>query len=240
MGVPARVNREATPTETRTERRRRKTRSLLLAAAHRIIARRGSLDAVPIGEITAEADVATGSFYNHFESKDQLLEAVVTAEMEHYGEILDEVTLGVSDPAEACAIGMRLTLGMVRSDPIWGAFVAHTGLYIASIQSSLLHRLAGDLHRGFETGRFNVPDRVTSLALVGGAILGAMIAEGLKVLPDDASCLACQQLLELLGVPAEEAAGIARQPLPQIPEALERDRQTGSWIFEHTEESATR
>ncbi|MFQ5699133.1 MAG: TetR/AcrR family transcriptional regulator [Myxococcota bacterium] len=230
----------AGPTETRAGRRRRRTRARLIAAARRIIAERGGLDAVPISEITAEADVATGSFYNHFESKEQLLEAVITATLERHGQILDEITAGAEDVAEACAIGIRLTLRMVGHDPIWGAFVVHTGLYIAQLRSSLLHRLAGDLYRGFDCGRFASSDRRTSLALVGGAVLGAMIAARRSDVPDDADSLAAQQLLELLGVPRHEAAEIAGRPLPPMPEPWERVGGAGPWTHELLAGSAPR
>jgi AcrR family transcriptional regulator len=209
------VNPSATAIETRAARRRRETRARLIEAARRLIARRGGLEAVPIGEITEEADVAIGSFYNHFESKEQLFEAVVTATIEGHGEMLDELTAGISDIAEVCAAGMRLTVCMVENDPIWGSFVVNSGPYIARLQSSLLHRLARDLHRGFETGRFASPDRLTCLALTGGAIFGAMVAKRLGVLPVDADSLVAQQLLELLGLPGDEAAEIARRPLPR-------------------------
>jgi hypothetical protein len=80
----------------------------------------------------------------------------------------------------------------------------------------LLHRLAGNLYQGFETGRFTSSDRVTSLALIGGAIFGAMTARHLGVGPADADSLVAEQLLELLGLPASEAAEIARRPLPDL------------------------
>jgi AcrR family transcriptional regulator len=217
------VSPEATESETRAARRRRETRTRLIEAARRLIARRGGLEAVPIGEITAEADVAIGSFYNHFESKEQLFEAVVTATIEGHGEMLDELTGGISDIAEVCAAGIRLTVRMVDNDPIWGSFVVNSGPYIARLESSLLHRLAGDLHRGFEAGRFASPDRTISLALVGGAVFGAMVVKRLGVVPGDADSLVARQLLELLGLPADEAAEIARRPLPRA-----RDAESGA------------
>jgi AcrR family transcriptional regulator len=210
------VQRAATASETRGERRRRETRARLIEAARRIIARGGGLEAVPIGEITNEADVGIGSFYNHFESKEQLFEAVVTGTIERHGEMLDALTAEIPDIAEACAAGIRLTVRMVDDDPIWGSFVVNAGPYIARLESSLLHRLAADLHRGFEAGRFTSPDRVTSLALIGGAVFGAMVAKRLGVVPGDADSLAASQLLGLLGLRADEAAEIARRPLPEL------------------------
>jgi AcrR family transcriptional regulator len=227
------VNREATATETRAGRRRRETRARLIEAARRLIARRGSLEAVPIGEITEEADVAIGSFYNHFESKERLFEEVVTGTIERHGEMLDELTAEISDIAEVCAASIRLTVRMVEDDPIWGSFVVNAGPYIARLESSLLHRLAGDLHRGFETGRFASPDRLTSLALTGGAVFGAMVAKRLGVVPGDADSLVAQQLLELLGLPADEAVEIARRPLPRA-----RGAESGAEVDSRTDEAA--
>ena len=43
---------------------------------------------MPILEITQAADVGMGSFYNHFESKEQLFEAAVEAVMDAYGQAL--------------------------------------------------------------------------------------------------------------------------------------------------------
>ena len=51
----------------RHARRREATRSKLIEAAESLFARQG-VDNTRIQEITEEADVGFGSFYNHFES----------------------------------------------------------------------------------------------------------------------------------------------------------------------------
>jgi AcrR family transcriptional regulator len=56
--------------------RGRHTREALVAAARRVFERDGYLDA-RITDITAEAGVATGSFYNHFEGKAEVFAAVM-------------------------------------------------------------------------------------------------------------------------------------------------------------------
>ena len=65
-------------------------------------------------------------------------------------------------------------------------------------------------------------DETTTLAVVTGAVFGAMHARLTQVLPDslpdDADCLVAEQLLQLLGLPRDEAAEIARRPLPQSSE----------------------
>jgi AcrR family transcriptional regulator len=59
-----------------TSKRGQATRRLLLDAGRRVFERNGYLDA-KITAIAAEAGVAVGSFYTHFQTKDDLLAAVL-------------------------------------------------------------------------------------------------------------------------------------------------------------------
>jgi len=60
----------------RSERRRLRRRQRLIDAARQIIADEG-VSALTIGHVTEVADMAVGSFYTYFDSKDDLLEAAV-------------------------------------------------------------------------------------------------------------------------------------------------------------------
>src|SRR6476661_2837885 len=62
----------------RRARRREETRARLVEAAKALFARQG-VDNTRIQEITDEADVGFGSFYNHFQSKEALIEAGLAA-----------------------------------------------------------------------------------------------------------------------------------------------------------------
>ena len=59
------------PRVSRLDRRKARTRQALIDAAVRLIAE-GRGDRASIAEITEEADIGFGSFYNHFDSKEQL------------------------------------------------------------------------------------------------------------------------------------------------------------------------
>jgi AcrR family transcriptional regulator len=59
-----------------TSRRGQATRRLLMDAGRRVFEREGFLDA-KITEIVSEAGVAVGSFYTHFQTKDDLLAAII-------------------------------------------------------------------------------------------------------------------------------------------------------------------
>jgi len=212
----------------RGSRRRLRTRARLIDAARRIIAERGAIDAVPIGEITEAADVAIGSFYNHFASREALFEAVVSDTLEAHGRRLDALTAEIADIAEVCAASIRLTVRMVETDRIWGAFMVRVGVYIPEFESILGRRLERDLLRGIRSGRFASADERTTLAAVAGAVLGVMHARLNQVLPDDADCLLAEQLLQLLGLPRQVAAEIARRPLPRLAEEPPPAREAGA------------
>ena len=61
------------PKVSRLDRRKARTRQALIDAAVRLIAE-GRGDRASIQEITEAADIGFGSFYNHFDSKDQLFQ----------------------------------------------------------------------------------------------------------------------------------------------------------------------
>src|SRR5579872_156997 len=94
------------PPTNRQARRRRQTRTRLIRAAAALFARRG-IDNTRINEITDEADVGFGSFYNHFKSKGQIVEAVLAETLGAHGEAVAELTRGLEDPAEVVAVALR-------------------------------------------------------------------------------------------------------------------------------------
>ena len=99
---------------------RARTRTLLVDAAVRVFARKGA-SAAAIHEITAEAGVANGTFYNYFRTREEILEA---ASMELAGRLSDEVTASsqaIEDPAERMAIGNRRFVLKALHDPTWSA-----------------------------------------------------------------------------------------------------------------------
>src|ERR1700739_1394333 len=99
----------------RLERRKQRTRAALVKAAQRLIAE-GRVN-VPVLEITQAADVGMGSFYNHFESKEQLFEAAIADVLDAHGAMLDRLTASIDDPAETFATSFRLTGPLLTPPP---------------------------------------------------------------------------------------------------------------------------
>jgi AcrR family transcriptional regulator len=188
------------------------THERLTEAARRVIARKG-IDATTIADITSEADVGIGSFYNHFKSKEDLVGTLVGQAIEVHGAALDRLVADVSDPAEVFAICIRHTIRMADHDPVWAWFTVRAGLYVREFESALAARLMRDLVRGIESGRFTPRDMPSALVVIGGAVVAAMQGRLLGVLGAPADHLIAEHLLRMLGVPADEAQRIASLPL---------------------------
>jgi AcrR family transcriptional regulator len=206
---------DALAVATRQDRRKLRTRARLVEAARRVISRKG-IDATTILDITEEADVGFGTFYNYFESKEAILAAASAEAVERHGDALDRLTAPLDDVAEAIAICVRHTARMVDSDPIWGWFVVRLGLYEEQIEAGLGHRLVRDIRRGIEARRFpraNVP----LLAHAIGAAVWAVLRGKLSgTLAGDVDQDLAATVLRMLGIPADEARAIAARPLPPV------------------------
>src|SRR3954465_10689204 len=108
------------PRPRQTTAVRERTRALLLAAAVRVIARKGA-GAAAIHEIAAEAGLANGTFYNYFRSREALLEATSLRLAERLHASIAVSRAGLDDAAERVAIGCRRFVLQALSDPVWGA-----------------------------------------------------------------------------------------------------------------------
>jgi AcrR family transcriptional regulator len=198
----------------RLERRKQRTRAALIRAAQGFIAA-GKLN-VPVLEITQAADVGMGSFYNHFDSKDELFEAAVADVLDNHGALLDQLTQSIADPAETFACSFRLTGRLFRRRPTESQILLANGMSLLASERGLAPRAKRDIEEATRAGRFSVDDPELAIALAGGALLG--LGNLLRNQPDrddaEAADRVTEDVLRLFGLSAEEAREICRRPLP--------------------------
>jgi AcrR family transcriptional regulator len=200
----------------RLGRRKQRTRAALIKAAQSFIAA-GQLN-VPVLEITQAADVGMGSFYNHFDSKDELFAAAVNQALDVYGALLDKRTESLDDPAETFAVRFRLTGRLFRRRPEQSRVMLSNGRALIYSERGLAPRALRDIAAAAQAGRFHIADPALSLVLAGGILLG--LGQLLHDQPerDDAEATdqVAEDVLRLFGVPADEAHDICRRPLPDL------------------------
>lgn len=202
--------------EPRGARRRRETRTRLLAAALRLMAERG-MEGVAINDITEAADVGFGSFYNHFTSKEALYRELVESVFEEFADSLDRLLADVDDPAEVISASVRHTIMRALREPVWGQFLIRQGFTAGSVEQGLGRRLFRDIERGIAARRFPIADKLMSFVAVSGTVLASIafaspnvrLFRGAKHLPERCAAM----VLKTLGVDEQEADKIARRPL---------------------------
>jgi AcrR family transcriptional regulator len=214
MAVDPADQRTAIP--NRLERRKQRTRTALIQAAQAFIGA-GKLN-VPVLEITQAADVGMGSFYNHFDSKDELFAAAVNEVLDAHGALLDHITQSLDDPAETFACSFRLTGRLFRRRPAESRVLLANGVSLMSSDRGLAPRALRDITAGARAGRFRVDDPKLALAVAAGALLG--LGQLLADEPDrddaQAADRVTEDVLRLFGMDADEAHDICQRPLPDL------------------------
>lgn len=200
----------------RGAQRRAQTRSALIKAAQRLIAEERTN--VAILEITQLADVGIGSFYNHFESRDELFEAAVHDALEVQGAFLDQLTTGLDDPAAAFARSFRMVGRLHRHVPELSKVILSKGASLITSDHGLAPRALRDIRAAVEAGRFSTRDPGAALLIAGGAALA--LAQQLHEHPEaDAAALTdtvTESLLLMLGLSAEDARDLVAHDLPEV------------------------
>jgi AcrR family transcriptional regulator len=168
-------------------------------------------------EITPAADVGMGSFYNHFDTKEELFDAAVDDALDAFGAMLDELTVGLTDPAEIFAQSFRLTGRLHRREPELSKVLLHNGLALIGSHKGLAPRARRDIEAGARDGRFTaVRDPELALVVVAGAALA--LGRLLHDHPDrdDAADTdhVTEGLLCMFGLPVDEAHNICQRALP--------------------------
>lgn len=204
------------PQGDRRSRRRERTRARLVAAAREVMSEKG-LEATTIQDVTDAADVAKGSFYTHFDSKDAIARAVVGEITSDFVDVLDRLCDGLrDDPARVTAVSIRHFLRKACDDPVLGRFVLRTPDAVA-----VLARVMGPLPRrnirtGIETGRFRCEAPELMASILGGALAAVLRGRLAGGFGEEADADLALFALRGLGVAEDEAMAISREPLPPL------------------------
>ncbi|MZD09878.1 TetR family transcriptional regulator [Streptomyces sp. SID5785] len=204
------------------ERRKLRTRTALIEAAQEIYAERGDFD-VSIQQITEAADVGFGTFYNHFPSKSELLDAAIAQALEAHAAWLEELLADVDDAAVVFATSMRLTVRLVRTRPRLAKVMMNSrGALLTAPFGHAVHARR-DLEAAEAAGRFVIENVDVALACTAGCLIATMHVCA-DAAPDAVDALADQavrSVLRMFGMPEAEVVRIVALPLPSVEPSAE-------------------
>lgn len=202
---------------TTPDRRRVRTRAALLQAGQSLFATR-SVDAVSVDDIVGTAEVAKGSFYNHFTDKDELAREIAAAIRGEVEALVDATNRDIADPAIRMARAFAVYVRYAHEQPQRARAMLRL-LAGATLPGMPLNRgVRSDLEAGLAAGRFSGLPLQAALLLVMGIVQIGLI----HVLenPGDEAWIAIVPLLagqlRGLGVPFDEAQALARAAIHDV------------------------
>lgn len=199
--------------------KRERTRRQLIDAAIRVFAEKGVANS-SIQEIAVAAGVANGTFYNHFPTKEAVMEAVAVQTARILSERIDESYRHITDAAERMAIGNRRYVGLALDHPEWARMMMDVVLVSPELIEVTASYVREDLQLGIRQGRFRVPSQLAAINVIIGTCTGAMRAAIAGAVPKNHAQATATVVLRALGMDFDEAAEVARRPLPPIPGGL--------------------
>jgi AcrR family transcriptional regulator len=211
--MPATARKEPPVALSRSDRTRMRTKTKLVFAAQTVMARVG-VDRATIAEIASEADVGFGSFYNHFDSKEEIALAVFKLQTEDLGKVLDMAHEEIADVALIVSYVQRLIIRKAHVDPVWGWFIVRTESALPQMQNTFKERATATLRAGVRDRRFSIPDVDTAVAITLGGLIAVIRNMLTNDLPDSVGTKFAELMLRLYGISAKEAGSLACHPLP--------------------------
>lgn len=204
----------------RVDRRRQRTRSAIIAAGQQLFATR-PMEGVSIDDIVEAADVAKGSFYNHFDDKESLAATIVEL-VQGDGEY--HIYVANQDVEDAAARVVRALAVMVRyahdhPDRIQALLSLSTRR--GSVKAPINTGVTRDIQLGLETGRFSGVSAESGVMIVIGLVSVAVdFLSGPEVATPPAQVVSevGAALLRALGVEAEQALLVATEASQLLPE----------------------
>jgi len=195
-----------------------RTRSALMGAGQRLFAER-SIDGVTIDEIVEAADVAKGSFYNHFEGKESLADAIVELVQADCDREVLAVNVDEQDPAERVARAMGAMIRYARVHPDRYLSMVNLTKRRADIDAPINAGARHDIESGLATGQFSGISVETGVFMMLSMIASAVDYFSVPRRPDSGESAACQMaamLLRALGVDSRRAKKSAERAVADL------------------------
>lgn len=195
--------------------KRERTQAQLVLAAVQVFAARGVAGAT-IQEVAQLAGVTAGTVYNHFASKEELVERVAVTLAQSLCRAIHDSAAGIDDGPRRMAIGQRRYVWLAAESPAWALLLLDVMAQSPAVVSEIEQYPLADLRAGVRQKKFKVPSEAAAMDAINGICARAMlrVATGQAPAQHDVACAAL--VLRALGMAPDEALAVAKLPLPEL------------------------
>jgi AcrR family transcriptional regulator len=194
--------------------KRQATRKALLDAARDLVFEKGH-DRISIQEVTNRARVATGTYYNYFDSKQDVFMAVARDLQDQLAADLETTRESIKDPAMMVAVTLKYYFYQCLDNQEWREFTRYTRLSHLSLEQPVEARIE-DIQRGVKGGRFKVDDVHFTESLIRGMVRHVNSAIDKGHVGRNAIDYAIRSILQMLGLPEIVSRALTQTSLPPI------------------------
>lgn len=193
--------------------KRERTRAQLIAAAIQVFSARGVAGA-SIQEIAAVAGMTTGTVYNHFRTKDEVVAEVASWLAETLCRRIAESQTPIKQGAERMAIGNRRYIWLAEQSPAWALLLLDVMVEVPALLVRIGGYVLADLRLGIKQKSFRISSEAAAMDLIAGTVMQAMRSVAQGQVPANHGSAVAQMVLRGLGMSSVEAAEVATRPLP--------------------------
>lgn len=206
-------------TQTRGKGKRERTRAQLIDATADLIAN-GGADSATIVEITARAGLASGTFYNYFKDRSEIIAETAMRIVEQIGARINSAGQAEEDMAVRLATGTRRFLDIGCSHPTWAWAVLRAVDYLPALRPQIYRYIGDTVHAGRERGEFSEGDDFT-LYILCSMMFAALRARLIGMCGPETGSRTAEMQLRMLGVDAARAHEAANRPIAVMELALD-------------------
>ena len=188
----------------RNEGKRVRTRSLLIDSAIALVAERGLMNTT-VQELTRAAGLSNGTFYNHFDDREQLIleaaSAIATVLAEDIAERVQDVETGLG----RIVVSTNMFISRAVANPEWGRMLSEATKNAFDMQLDFANNLLADIRLAISQGApLQLPDRFRLFqigTLMVLAVEAQLVGRRNKSISEDT----CDAMLRLLGATPDQA-----------------------------------
>jgi AcrR family transcriptional regulator len=202
--------------------KRARTKKKLITAARDLVYNKGA-ESIAIQEVTEAAGLATGSFYNYFNNKRDMLNAVIEDFQSVFEAMLEPTRSRLRDPAMRLAITLKYYFQQSQDNEAWRSFIINAGLSDEVVLVQSQAQCLADILAGLRGGRFKTEDPAITQSLITGMASHVCLEIQRGHLPKSAVNETVRHVLRMLGLPDIAAKAFADAPLPEIESPVRSD-----------------
>jgi AcrR family transcriptional regulator len=202
------------PDTRKVPAKRDRTRATLIRAAFSVYARLG-FDAPTIDDFIAEAQVSRGTFYNYFQTREDLMAAVAADLTTFIISRVESASRGVRDPLERIAIATRYFITLAAKNETRGWVLARMIPIVGGpLTNAMSEHARASMEDAVAAGRLRLRSISAGIDLGLGMIAMAIRHNLSRRAAPYPSELVSAMALQALGASFKDAETVSYRPLP--------------------------